>query len=120
VQALFDAHKHKTVVTLRKDGSPRISVIETNFVDRNLRLGAMWQSRKALDLRRNPRFTLHIATADADEAWRSDDKIAGRAEEVADAPATLATNQRYRAGEAIDVPVGSSRWLPSVAHTPSS
>jgi hypothetical protein len=49
VRALFDAHKHKTLATLQKDGSPRISGIEVDFVDGDLWLGAMWQSRKALD-----------------------------------------------------------------------
>ena len=28
VQRLFDAHKHRTMATLRRDGSPRISGIE--------------------------------------------------------------------------------------------
>src|SRR5215213_4248779 len=84
VRAIFDAHKHKTLATLRKDGSPRISGIEADFVDEDLCLGAMWQPQKALDLQRDPRFALHSATADADEAWRGDAKIAGRAEEVAD------------------------------------
>jgi len=65
---LFDAHKHKTLATLRKDGSPRISGIEVDFVDGDLWLGAMWQSRRALDLRRDPRFALHSATADDGEA----------------------------------------------------
>jgi hypothetical protein len=82
VRALFDAHKHKTLATLRKDGSPRISGIEVDFVDGELWLGAMWQSRKVLDLQRDPRFALHSATADDGEAWRGDAKIAGRAEEV--------------------------------------
>jgi len=31
VRAPFDAHKHKTIATLRADGSPRISGIETSF-----------------------------------------------------------------------------------------
>ena len=30
-QALFDAHRHKTIATLRKDGAPRISGIEAQF-----------------------------------------------------------------------------------------
>jgi Pyridoxamine 5'-phosphate oxidase len=84
VRAIFDAHKHKTLATLRKDGSPRISGIEADFVDGDLWLGAMWQSQKAVDLRRDPRFALHSATADADEVWPGDAKIAGRAEEIAD------------------------------------
>ena len=31
VRGLFDAHKHKTIATLRTDGSPRISGIEAAF-----------------------------------------------------------------------------------------
>jgi hypothetical protein len=99
VQALFDAHKHKTMATLRKDGSPRISGIEADFVDGELWLGAMWQSRKALDLQRDPRFALHSATADADEAWRGDARIAGRAEEVVD-PERKRAVQTASGGEA--------------------
>jgi hypothetical protein len=41
VRAILDAHKHKTLATLRKDGSPRISGIEVDFVDGELWLGAM-------------------------------------------------------------------------------
>jgi len=33
VRALFDAHRHKTLATLRADGSPRISGIESAFED---------------------------------------------------------------------------------------
>jgi len=84
VRAILDAHKHKILATLRKDGSPRISGIEVDFVDGELWLGAMWQSRKALDLQRDPRFALHSATADHGEAWRGDAKIAGWVEEVID------------------------------------
>src|SRR5690348_16094396 len=31
VRALFDAHRHKTMATLRADGAPRISGIEVSF-----------------------------------------------------------------------------------------
>ena len=99
VRALFDAHKHKTLATLRKDGSPRISGTEADFVDGDLWLGAMWQSRKALNLRRDPRFALHSATADAGEAWRGDAKIAGRAEEILD-PEQKRVAQSASGGEA--------------------
>jgi hypothetical protein len=99
VRALFDAHKHKTLATLRKDGSPRISGIEADFVDGDLWLGAMWQSRKALDLRRDPRFALHSATADADEAWPGDAKVAGRVEEITN-PERKRTVQAASGGEA--------------------
>ena len=36
VRARLDAHTHKTIATLRRDGSPRISGIETAFVDSDL------------------------------------------------------------------------------------
>jgi hypothetical protein len=39
VQALFDAHRHKTIATLRADGSPRISGIEAVFEDGELVFG---------------------------------------------------------------------------------
>lgn len=54
VLRLFDAHKHKTMATIRKDGSPRISGIEATFEDGQLWLGMMPSSRKAQDLRRDP------------------------------------------------------------------
>jgi len=86
-RARFDAHHHATLATLRHDGSPRISGIETRFSDGELYLGRMPGSRKALDLRRDPRLALHSATADMPEdpgAWAGDAKIAGRAVEVTD------------------------------------
>jgi len=83
VQALFDAHKHKTIATLRADGSPRISGIETTFEDGELTFGSMPQARKGADLRRDPRFALHSATVDPVEGeeaqWPGEAKIAGRA-----------------------------------------
>jgi hypothetical protein len=39
VRARFDAYKHKTMATLRKDGSPRISGMEASFSDGELWLG---------------------------------------------------------------------------------
>ncbi len=45
--------------TLRRDGSPRISPCEVYVVDADLLLGMMWQSRKALDLLRDPRIVVH-------------------------------------------------------------
>jgi Pyridoxamine 5'-phosphate oxidase len=88
VQAIFDAHKHKTLATLRKDGSPRISGIEATFADGELWLGMMPDSRKALDLRRDPRLALHSASVDPPEgdpsSWPGDAKLAGRAVELDD------------------------------------
>jgi pyridoxamine 5'-phosphate oxidase-like protein len=83
VQALFDAHRHKTIATLRADGSPRISGIETVFADGELTFGSMPDARKGADLRRDPRFALHSATVDpvdgAEKDWPGEAKIAGRA-----------------------------------------
>ena len=83
VQALFDAHKHKTIATLRADGSPRISGIEAAFEDGELVFGSMPNARKGADLRRDSRFALHSATVDPVEGseaqWPGEAKISGRA-----------------------------------------
>ena len=83
VRGLFDAHKHKTIATLRADGSPRISGIETVFEDGELVFGSMPNARKGADLRRDPRFALHSATIDPIEGseaeWPGEGKISGRA-----------------------------------------
>ena len=83
VRALFDAHRHKTIATLRADGSPRISGIEAAFEDGELVFGSMPSARKGADLRRDPRFALHSATVDpvegAEAQWPGEAKISGRA-----------------------------------------
>jgi hypothetical protein len=82
-RAFFDARKHKTIATLRKDGSPRISGIEMEFRDGHIWLGSMWQAVKALDLQRDPRFALHSGSDDPPE-WPGDAKLSGVAEEITD------------------------------------
>jgi hypothetical protein len=77
---LFDANKHKTLATLRRDGAPRISGIEIEFVDGELWFGSMWRAVKALDLQRDPRFAIHSASDGAD--FQADAKVAGQVEEV--------------------------------------
>jgi len=81
VEARLDAHKHKTIATLRRDGSPRISGTESVFRDGELWIGSMWQALKAKDLQRDARFALHSGSDDPD-AWKGDAKIAGVAEEI--------------------------------------
>lgn len=81
---LFDVHKHKTLATIRKDGSPRISGTEIAFVEDDIWFGGMPNSRKALDLRREPRFAVHGPTVDPSDNWQGDVKISGRVEEVDD------------------------------------
>jgi hypothetical protein len=98
VRTLLDAGVHKTLATLRADGSPRISGTEASFVDGDLWFGSMWQSRKALDLQRDPRFALHSASADPPE-WPGDAKLSGRVEEIAD-PARFEALRAARGGEA--------------------
>src|SRR5437764_7925795 len=83
VRALFDARKHKTIATLRADGSPRISGIEAGFEEGELVFGSMPNARKGADLRRDPRFALHSATIDpvagSEADWPGEAKISGRA-----------------------------------------
>ncbi len=83
VRELFDAGRHKTIATLRADGSPRISGIECEFADGDLRFGSMTGARKGADLKRDPRFHLHGPTFHPVEGkeseWPGEAKIAGRA-----------------------------------------
>lgn len=81
VRALFDAGRHKTIATLRADGSPRISGIECVIADGQLTMGSMGNARKGADLVRDPRFALHGPTfhpVEGKEAeWPGEAKIAG-------------------------------------------
>jgi hypothetical protein len=100
VQSLFDARRHKTIATLRADGSPRISGIEAAFDDGELKFGSMANARKGADLLRDPRFALHSGTVDpiegAEAQWPGEAKISGRA--IADGPVSAdADGQRFRA-----------------------
>jgi hypothetical protein len=83
VQRLFEAGRHKTIATLRADGSPRISGIECEFAGGELTFGSMTGARKGADLRRDPRFALHGPTFHPEEGkeaeWPGEAKIAGRA-----------------------------------------
>jgi hypothetical protein len=82
-RACFDAYKHKTLATLRVDGSPRISGTELDFVDGNAYLGSMPGAVKARDLLRDSRLALHSAPVDT-ELTLGDAKLAGRGIEVVD------------------------------------
>ena len=91
-RGFLDAHVHKTLATLRRDGSPRISGTEIKFAGEDVWFGSMWRSMKALDLQRDPRFALHSGSADP-PAWRGDAKIAGRFEEITDAGRVAEVNE---------------------------
>ena len=92
VRERLDAHAHKTIATIRRDGSPRISGIETELADGELWIGSMRDALKARDLQRDPRFALHSASEEP-EVWTGDAKLAGVAEEVS---APDATSHRFR------------------------
>jgi hypothetical protein len=47
------------VVTVRRDGTPRLSPVEPFVMDGELWLSMMWQSWKARDLLRDPRVLVH-------------------------------------------------------------
>ena len=83
VRRRFDVRKHKTMATLRTDGSPRISGIEVEFADGQVYLGMMPDSVKLRDIQRDPRLALHGPTEDPPEGapanWPGESKIAGRA-----------------------------------------
>lgn len=83
VRARLESHPHKTLATVRRDGSPRISGTETVLADGELWIGSMWKARKARDLQRDPRFALHSGSDDPPE-WTGDAKLAGIAEEITD------------------------------------
>ena len=91
VRERLDAHVHKTLATLRRDGGPRISGTETQLVDGELWIGSMWQARKARDLQRDPRFALHSGSDEPAE-WAGDAKLAGTAEEITDPARVRAIN----------------------------
>jgi hypothetical protein len=83
-QALFDAHRHKTIATLRRDGGPRISGIEAQFADGQVWVGMMAGSQKLRDVLRDPRIALHSTSEDPPEdpqrgnEWAGDAKLSGR------------------------------------------
>ena len=88
VRAAFDAHGHKFLATLRRDGAPRLSGIEARFTEGEVWLAGMPRSVKFADLRRDPRMALHSGS-DEPDAFSADAKVSGRAIEVTD-PAELA------------------------------
>ena len=69
--------------TSRRDGSPRISSIESCILNDNLYLGMMWQSRKAQDLQRDPRVLVRNAVC-ANTGNEREVSLRGRATEIHD------------------------------------
>lgn len=105
VRRRFERDVVALMATLRRDGGPRISGIETTFGTGELWLGMMPGSLKVADLLRDPRVALHCATVDKDVV-EGDAKIAGAARLVEDdATFTKFTSLRSAGGQ--PVPPGS-------------
>src|SRR5919197_90661 len=83
VRKTFAVGIHKTIATLRKDGSPRISGSELKFEDGEVTFGMMGDSLKLADVRRDPRIAIHSPSLDPPKEgeWLGDAKLAGRAVE---------------------------------------
>ena len=79
----FTRRVHHMLATVRRDGAPRVSGTEVIWARGDLWLGSMWESPKARDLRRDPRYALHSGSDDPPN-WEGDAKVAGTAEEVTD------------------------------------
>jgi hypothetical protein len=94
-QEEFEQRGLALIGTIRSDGSPRISAVETCLLNETLYLGMMWQSRKARDLLRDPRVLLHnaICSNTGNEVELS---LRGRAVTVRDAE----TRRQYMAAVA--------------------
>src|SRR5947209_19347977 len=83
VQERFQATGLGFLATLRADGAPRISGVEPSFWSGELWLGMMDASRKARDLQRDPRLSLHAASIDK-KVVEGDARVSGLAVEVLD------------------------------------
>ncbi len=82
VHRRLTATLHSILGTLRADGAPRLTGLEVHFGEGELWLAMMPDSRKADDLRRDPRFALH--SAPDVELLDGDAKLGGRAVLVTD------------------------------------
>ncbi len=91
VRRIFEAWTNKTLATLRRDGSPRISASELELnSDGEVTLGMMPATMKLLDVGRDARVALHSPTLeppkDDPNDWPGDAKMAGSLVEVCPPP----------------------------------
>ena len=82
VRERFQAFRHHVLATVRHDGAPRVSGTEVSWWGADLTIGSMPGARKALDLRRDGRFALHVNPGDGSMDGGGDVKVSGRAVEV--------------------------------------
>lgn len=80
------------VVTIRRDGTPRLSPVEPLLLDGELWLSMMWGSRKAADLHRDARVLVHGVVTSRDG---QDGEVKVRGQAVARDGS--ATQERYAA-----------------------
>lgn len=71
------------VVTIRGDGTPRLSPVEPYLLHGDLMLSMMWRSLKARDLLRDPRVLVHSVVTDRD-GGEGEFKVRGMARVVED------------------------------------
>lgn len=83
VRERFEAHRHKTMATLRAGGAPRISGVEVTFHGGEAWIGGMPGARKSADLLRDPRVAIHSGSDDPPD-FRGDARLAGLAVPVED------------------------------------
>lgn len=83
VRARLEAHRHRTMATIRADGSPRISGIEVTIARGEVWIGGLAGSRKFADLHRDPRMALHSGSDDPPR-FRGDARLSGRAFPIVD------------------------------------
>jgi Pyridoxamine 5'-phosphate oxidase len=72
------------VVTVRRDGTPRLSPVEPLIFECDLWLSMMWQSRKVSDLRRDDRILVHSIVTTREGAEEGEVKMRGHAIPVDD------------------------------------
>lgn len=94
----LDAHVHKTLATIRKDGAPRISGTELNFKEGEVWIGSMLDALKAHDLQRDPRYAVHSGSDDPPQ-WSGDAKFSGIAAEITDPDRIAEINGAEHAGK---------------------
>lgn len=92
VMARLGSHRHSVMATLKADGSPRLSGMEAPIRSGHLWLAMSPGSRKADDLGRDPRFSLHSAP-DAEDLADGDTRIDGTVQ-----PADTAQQDKFVAG----------------------
>jgi hypothetical protein len=113
VQALFDAHRHKILATLRRDGSPRVSGIEVTFKDGEAWIGSMTGSRKTDDLARDSRLAIHAGSDDPPDdpaTWQGDAKLSGRAIEIDDPDRLRAMGGGEAGGRLYRIDITEAVW----------